>query len=166
MAPEVQLCNMVRRLISLSNIGLPGLLVFMFAMLIAIQGIVLIIISGQNLDQKSLFLVFNQSVVENRERNKAETAFREVQLQDIQESQNRTRQLMPGFINSINEISDIKNTTDEMKRLIEFLGSNYDQDMIDATFEEFNTTQQMNQSIQETNQKLDRVIGLISNESQ
>jgi hypothetical protein len=98
-----------------------GILVFGGLALIYITSIALLA-SQQNEDLLLLFTLFNESVVENRQRAEnirlqnaqdeaREQAFETAALGNIGESQNRTRQLMPDFIQSINEIHRIADTT-------------------------------------------------------
>jgi hypothetical protein len=106
-----------------------GMIIMMFIGILVFGGLALIYItsiallaSQQNEDLLHLFALFNESVVENRQRAESiriqnaldearEQAYENTSLVNIAESQNRTRQLMPDFIESINEIHRIADVT-------------------------------------------------------
>jgi hypothetical protein len=166
---------MINRLRNLSNMGIVFLM--FFAMMVA-GGIAIVYISSialqasqQNEDLLNLFTLFNQSVVENRERAAENTQFQRTALQNIAEDQNQTEEFLPLLLQSFQDIAEVRNQTDdlenvtmlmqkataEMLPLVTFLGDNFNKTMLLETYEEYATTEEMKATLDIVNQTLNRI---------
>lgn len=149
-----------------------GMIVILSSLLLVMISVTLIIVSTQNLDLKNFFVTYNLSNVENRQALVESAKFREIQLDTIQQDQNRTQQLMPAFMRSINDtrvvaefMPTLIDAVNNVSTTTEYLANNFGQSSDYLARENFQYDQAnatyalMNKIIQ--NQQ--RIVGLLHN---
>lgn len=144
----------MRLLPSLRSISATGVIVIMLTIMIIFGGLGFLFLSSLSIDQNNFQIAFNQSITEHRQQTRADQAFRNLALQDIERSQNNTREFLPLLTQSfadiktvVNTTDDLENTTQEMRNLIAFLRANFNETMLAETYKEYAATHEMNDKL-------------------
>ena len=156
---------MIAKLRNLSNMGI---IVIMFSAMMVAGGIAILYISSialnasqqnevlkkQNEDLTTLFIRFNESVVENRQRAAENTEFQRTALENIAQDQNQTEEVLPMLLQSFADVAEVRNQTDDLvnathqlQDFVTFLRANFNETMLAETYQEYFTTEQMNQTL-------------------
>lgn len=89
----------------------------MLTIMIIFGGLGFLFLSSLSINQHNFQIAFNQSVIENRKRQQEQTEFRDLELQDIERTQNNTRDFLPPLAKSFNDTAFIaKSILEDQKR--------------------------------------------------